>query len=71
MADTNTTPAYKTVAFWAALVMTNLGLLGASGLISVLPHNAQLAISWAVVILSALGYGAARANSGELPPPPQ
>lgn len=49
-----TKPAYKTLQFWAVLVLTNVGLLLASGL--VLPGAVASVVGWVVTVLSALGY---------------
>lgn len=56
MADTNITPAYKTVAFWANFVLTIAAVLAASGL--VLPGLAVQAIGAVVTVLTALGFHA-------------
>ena len=53
MAET-TVAAYKTLQFWAVLVLTNIGLVLASGL--VLPGAAASVVGWVVTVLSALGY---------------
>lgn len=60
MADSTTTapavviPAWKTAGFWGTVVLTLLGLLLASGLVSaaLLPH----VIGWITTVLTALGY---------------
>ena len=45
---------YKTLGFWAVVVLTNIGLLLASGLI--LPSAAAQVVGWIVTVLTALGY---------------
>lgn len=65
MAEMKFPPAYKTLAFWLTVAMTTIGLAGASGLIQVLPRQWQLAVSWITVLLTALGYGAARNSAGQ------
>lgn len=56
-----TVPAYRTLTFWAAFVLTNVGLLFASGL--VLPSVVAQVIGWIVTVLGALGF------KGWTPPP--
>ncbi len=51
MADT---PAYKTLPFWATVLMTNVGLLMVSGLL--IEGTAAQVIGWLVATLTALGY---------------
>lgn len=50
-------PAYKTVAFWATVVLTSVGFLMGSGLI-VEGSTVYQVVGWLVTILSALGYKA-------------
>lgn len=57
------TPAYKTTKFWATFLLTNIGLLLASGVI--LPGGIAAAIGWVVTLLTALGYKSLPAGPDE------
>lgn len=50
-------PAYKTVAFWATVVLTTIGFLLGSGVVveGSLPWQVS---GWVVTVLTALGYKA-------------
>lgn len=61
-----TTPAYKTLGFWATVVLTNVGLLLASG--AVIGGTVASLIGWAVTVLSALGYKGWQKAPDALPP---
>lgn len=54
---TTTTPGYKTVAFWATIVLTVLTALLSSGALASVPLVAKIA-GYAVALLVALGFHA-------------
>lgn len=54
--ETTTKPIWKTVGFWIALVMTNVGLLLSNGVLG--QGQAEQVAGWVMTILTAIGYKA-------------
>lgn len=63
-----TTPIWKQLSFWVALVMTNLGLLLSHGVLG--DSNIATAGGWILTVLTALGYKKLTEKAPELPAPP-
>lgn len=58
--------SWKSLSFWVALALTNVGLLLSNGIIG--DGTATQVLGWFVTIATALGYKALPVPSEEAPP---